>query len=310
MKLIIDTDPGTDDAVAILVALANFDNKEILGITTVAGNVPVEVGTKNALRILEFTGRAQIPVYEGCSKPMSRELVTAEWVHGTDGLNNLDIPTTTLKKQQLSAVDFITKELEESTEKITIGVLGPMTNIGTVIKNNPSIVEKIQKIVFMGGSALRGNTTPVAEFNTYVDPEAAKIVLNSGIEIYMLGLDVTNKSITTESRKEKLKKINNKISDAMLHLMTSLDELPLVKEIYPKGTPVHDLLVSVFLVDPSIFTHKMVNVEVEVDSELTLGQTVVDSLGISDRKTNVNWIYDLDSDEVYNVLFDSANKLK
>ena len=118
MKLIIDTDPGTDDAVAILVALANFDNKEILGITTVAGNVPVEVGTKNALRILEFTGRAEIPVYEGCSKPMSRELVTAEWVHGTDGLNNLDIPTTTLKKQKLSAVDFITKELEESTEKI------------------------------------------------------------------------------------------------------------------------------------------------------------------------------------------------
>jgi len=309
MKLIIDTDPGTDDAVAILVALANFDNKEILGITTVAGNVPVEVGTKNALRILEFTGRTEIPVYEGCSKPMSRELVTAEWVHGTDGLNNLDIPTTTLKKQQLSAVDFITKELEESNEKLTIGVLGPMTNIGTVIKKNPPLVEKIQKIVFMGGSALRGNTTPVAEFNTYVDPEAAKIVLNSGIEIYMLGLDVTHKSITTKPRKEKLKKINNKVSDAMLHLMTSLDELPLVKEIYPEGTPVHDLLVSVFLVDSSIFTHKMVNVEVEVDSELTLGQTVVDSLGISGRKQNVNWVYDLDSDEVYNVLFDSANKL-
>ena len=309
MKLIIDTDPGTDDAVAILVALANFDNKEILGITTVAGNVPVEVGTKNALRILEFTGRTEIPVYEGCSKPMSRELVTAEWVHGTDGLNNLDIPTTTLKKQQLSAVDFITKELEESNEKLTIGVLGPMTNIGTVIKKNPPLVEKIQKIVFMGGSALRGNTTPVAEFNTYVDPEAAKIVLNSGIEIYMLGLDVTHKSITTKPRKEKLKQINNKVSDAMLHLMTSLDELPLVKEIYPEGTPVHDLLVSVFLVDSSIFTHKMVNVEVEVDSELTLGQTVVDSLGISGRKQNVNWVYDLDSDEVYNVLFDSANKL-
>ena len=309
MKLLIDTDPGTDDAVAILVALANFNDKEIIGITTVAGNVPVEVGTKNALRILEFTGRAEIPVYEGCSKPMSRELVTAEWVHGTDGLNNLNIPTTKLQKQKLSAVDFITKKLEESNEKITISILGPMTNIGTVINSNPVLVEKIEKIVFMGGSALRGNTTPVAEFNTYVDPEAAKIVLNAGIEIYMLGLDVTNKSITTKPRKAKLKKINNRVSDAMLHLMTSLDDLPLVKEIYPEGTPVHDLLVSVFLVDPLIFTHKMVNVEVEVDSELTLGQTVVDSLGISGRKPNVNWIYDLDSDEVYNVLFDSANKL-
>ena len=309
MKLLIDTDPGTDDAVAILVALANFDSEEIIGITTVAGNVPVEVGTKNALRILEFTGRAEIPVYEGCSKPISRELVTAEWVHGTDGLNNLNIPNTNLQKQKLSAVDFITKKLEESNEKITISILGPMTNIGTVIKNKPALVGKIEKIVFMGGSALRGNTTPVAEFNTYVDPEAAKIVLNAGIEIYMLGLDVTNKSITTKPRKAKLKKINNRVSDAMLHLMTSLDDLPLVKEIYPEGTPVHDLLVSVFLVEPSIFTYKMVNVEVEVDSELTLGQTVVDSLGISGRKPNVNWIYDLDSDEVYNVLFDSANKL-
>jgi len=309
MKLLIDTDPGTDDAVAILVALANFNNEEIIGITTVAGNVPVEVGTKNALRILEFTGRSEISVYEGCSKPMSRELVTAEWVHGTDGLNNLNIPNTNLQKQKLSAVDFITKKLEESNEKITISILGPMTNIGTVIKNKPALVGKIEKIVFMGGSALRGNTTPVAEFNTYVDPEAAKIVLNAGIEIYMLGLDVTNKSITTKPRKAKLKKINNRVSDAMLHLMTSLDDLPLVKEIYPEGTPVHDLLVSVFLVEPSIFTYKMVNVEVEVDSELTLGQTVVDSLGISGRKPNVNWIYDLDSDEVYNVLFDSANKL-
>ena len=309
MKLLIDTDPGTDDAVAILVALANFNNEEIIGITTVAGNVPVEVGTKNALRILEFTGRSEISVYEGCSKPMSRELVTAEWVHGTDGLNNLNIPNTNLQKQKLSAVDFITKKLEESNEKITISILGPMTNIGTVIKNKPALVGKIEKIVFMGGSALRGNTTPVAEFNTYVDPEAAKIVLNAGIEIYMLGLDVTNKSITTKPRKAKLKKINNRVSDAMLHLMTSLDDLPLVKEIYPEGTPVHDLLVSVFLVEPSIFTYKMVNVEVEVDSELTLGQTVVDSLGISGRKQNVNWVYDLDSDEVYNVLFDSANKL-
>jgi len=309
MKLLIDTDPGTDDAVAIMVALANFDKKEIVGITTVAGNVPVEVGTKNALRILEFTGREEIPVYEGCSKPMVRELVTAEWVHGTDGLNNLDIPTTTLQKQELSAVDFITQLLEESKEKITIGILGPMTNIGTVIKNNPALVEKIEKIVFMGGSALRGNTTPVAEFNTYVDPEAAKIVLNSGVEIYMLGLDVTNKSLTTKSRKEKLIKINNKASNAMLHLMTFLDDLPLVKEKYPDGTPVHDLLVSVFLIDPSIFSYKIVNVEVEVDSELTLGQTVVDSLGISERKPNVNWIYDLNSDKVYSILFDSAKKL-
>ena len=310
MKIIIDTDPGTDDAVAILVALANFDSQEILGITTVAGNVPVKVGTNNALRILEFVGRNEIPVYEGCSEPLNRKLVTAEWVHGTDGLNNLDIPDPTTQKQNESAVEFITRTLQESDDKVTLAVLGPMTNIGMVIKNKPELVNKIEQIVFMGGSALRGNATPVGEFNTYVDPDAAKIVLDSGVKIFMLGLDVTNKSITTAQRKEKLKKINNKVSNAMLHLMTSFDEIPIVKEKFPDGTPVHDLLVTVFLIDSSIFKYKLVNVEVEVDSELTMGQTVVDSDEITDRVKNVNWVFDLDADSIYNVLLDSVIKFK
>ena len=310
MKIIIDTDPGTDDAVAILVALANFDSQEIIGITTVAGNVPVKVGTNNALRILEFVGKTEIPVYEGCSEPLNRKLVTAEWVHGTDGLNNLDIPNATTQKKTDSAVEFITRTLQESDDKVTLAVLGPMTNIGTVIKNKPELVNKIEQIVFMGGSALKGNVTPVGEFNTYVDPEAAKIVLASGAKIFMLGLDVTNKSITTEERKEKLKKINTKVSNAMVHLMTSFDEIPIVKEKFPDGTPVHDLLVTVFLIDSTIFKYKLVNVEVEVDSELTMGQTVVDSDEITDRVKNVNWVFDLDADSIYSVLFDSAVKLK
>lgn len=310
MKIIIDTDPGTDDAVAILVALANFDSQEILGITTVAGNVPVKVGTNNALRILEFVGKNEIPVYEGCSEPLNRKLVTAEWVHGTDGLNNLDIPNATTQKQTDSAVEFITRTLQESDDRVTLAVLGPMTNIGTVIKNKPELVNKIEQIVFMGGSALKGNITPVGEFNTYVDPEAAKIVLDSGAKIFMLGLDVTNKSITTAKRKEKLKKINNKVSNAMVHLMTSFDKIPIVKEKFPDGTPVHDLLVTVFLIDSTIFKYKLVNVEVEVDSELTMGQTVVDSDEITDRVKNVNWVFDLDADSIYSILFNSAMKFK
>jgi len=310
MKIIIDTDPGTDDAVAILVALANFDSQEILGITTVAGNVPVKVGTNNALRILEFVGKNEIPVYEGCSEPLNRKLVTAEWVHGTDGLNNLDIPNATTQKQTDSAVEFITRTLQESDDRVTLAVLGPMTNIGTVIKNKPELVNKIEQIVFMGGSALKGNITPVGEFNTYVDPEAAKIVLDSGAKIFMLGLDVTNKSITTAKRKEKLKKINNKVSNAMVHLMTSFDKIPIVKEKFPDGIPVHDLLVTVFLIDSTIFKYKLVNVEVEVDSELTMGQTVVDSDEITDRVKNVNWVFDLDADSIYSILFNSAMKFK
>ena len=196
MKLIIDTDPGTDDAVAILIALAYFSDEEILGITTVAGNVKVEIGTNNALRILEHADRNKIPVYEGEKAPLERELLTAEWVHGTDGLNFVPFPSPSKEKEKKDAVTFLKESLDNSDEKVTLCVLGPMTNIGKLLQKFPEISTKIEKIIFMGGGAGFGNHTPVAEFNILVDPEAANIVFKSGVELVMMGLDVTHQAIS------------------------------------------------------------------------------------------------------------------
>lgn len=309
MKVIIDTDPGTDDAVAILLALANFNDNEILGITTVSGNVPVERGTHNALRILSLAGRNSIEVYEGCSQPLERELVTAEWVHGNDGLAGLDFPEPDKEKSDTHAVDFIGSAIMESKEKVTIGVLGPMTNIAKSLIEYPDIVKNIEKIVFMGGSAIGGNTTPVAEFNIFVDPQAAKIVLDSGVPLAMMGLGVTQQALASEERMERLKELDTKTALLFNGLMTSLNHIPLVKEKFPNGTPVHDAFVTAYLINPDLIEGIKVNVDVETSSELTMGQTVVDTLGISGKKQNVLWMNNVDSDELFKLIIKSASLL-
>ena len=309
MKVIIDTDPGTDDAVAILLALANFNDNEILGITTVSGNVPVERGTHNALRILSLAGRNSIEVYEGCSQPLERELVTAEWVHGNDGLAGLDFPKPDKEKSDIHAVDFIGSAIMESKEKVTIGVLGPMTNIAKSLIEYPDIVKNIEKIVFMGGSAIGGNTTPVAEFNIFVDPQAAKIVLDSGVPLAMMGLGVTQQALASEERMERLKELDTKTALLFNGLMTSLNHIPLVKEKFPNGTPVHDAFVTAYLINPDLIEGIQVNVDVETSSELTMGQTVVDTLGISGKKQNVLWMNNVDSDELFKLIIKSASLL-
>ena len=309
MKIIIDTDPGTDDAVAILLALANFNDNEILGITTVSGNVPVERGTHNALRILSLAGRNSIEVYEGCSQPLERELVTAEWVHGNDGLAGLDFPEPDKEKSDTHAVDFIGSVIMESKEKVTIGVLGPMTNIAKSLIEYPDIVKNIEKIVFMGGSAIGGNTTPVAEFNIFVDPQAAKIVLDSGVPLAMMGLGVTQQALASEERMERLKELDTKTALLFNGLMTSLNHIPLVKEKFPNGTPVHDAFVTAYLINPDLIEGIQVNVDVETSSELTMGQTVVDTLGISGKKQNVLWMNNVDSDELFKLIIKSASLL-
>jgi len=309
MKVIIDTDPGTDDAVAILLALANFNDNEILGITTVSGNVPVERGTHNALRILSLAGRNSIEVYEGCSQPLERELVTAEWVHGNDGLAGLDFPEPDKEKSDTHAVDFIGSSIMESKEKVTIGVLGPMTNIAKSLIEYPDIVKNIEKIVFMGGSAIGGNTTPVAEFNIFVDPQAAKIVLDSGVPLAMMGLGVTQQALASEERMERLKELDTKTALLFNGLMTSLNHIPLVKEKFPNGTPVHDAFVTAYLINPDLIEGIQVNVDVETSSELTMGQTVVDTLGISGKKQNVLWMNNVDSDELFKLIIKSASLL-
>ena len=216
MKIIIDTDPGTDDAVAILIALAHFSDQEILGITTVAGNVGVKVGTTNALRILEHAGRNNINVYEGESTPLKRELLTAEWVHGTDGLGGVPFPQPSKTEEDLDAVSFLKESISSSEEKVTLCVLGPMTNIGKALIEKPEISDNIEQIIFMGGSAEGGNTTPAAEFNILVDPDATEIVLHSGIKLVMMGLDVTHQAISTSDRIQNISETKTKTSELLV----------------------------------------------------------------------------------------------
>ena len=309
MKFIIDTDPGTDDAVAILIALANFSDEEFLAITTVAGNVTVDVGTKNALRLLEHTNRNNIPVYKGEAKPLSRELTTAEWVHGSDGLNGVDFPNPSKDEESLDAVSYIINLLSNSDEKITICVLGPMTNIGKVLSQDPKLASNIEQIIFMGGGAGFGNTTPVAEFNFFVDPDAVDIVLNSGVKLVMMGLDVTHQAIATKTRLEDILETKTVTSKNIVSLMSSLSNIDIVREIFPDGTPVHDAFVTAYLVDNSLTTGKFVNIEIETKSELSLGQSVIDTNSVTGRKKNVFWMNQVNDDKIFEIIKSATSKL-
>ena len=309
MKLIIDTDPGTDDAVAILIALAYFSDEEILGITTVAGNVKVEIGTNNALRILEHADRNKIPVYEGEKAPLERKLLTAEWVHGTDGLNFVPFPSPSKEKEKKDAVTFLKESLDNSDEKVNLCVLGPMTNIGKLLQKFPEISTKIEKIIFMGGGAGFGNHTPVAEFNILVDPEAANIVFKSGVELVMMGLDVTHQAISTKERLEKIISTNTETGKFLADLMGSLSDIDIVKEKFPNGTPVHDAFVTAYLADNSLTSGEFVNVEVETKSDLTLGQTVVDINNISGRQKNVFWMNKVDDEKLFEIITETAKRI-
>ena len=309
MKIIIDTDPGTDDAVAILIALAHFSDQEILGITTVAGNVGVKVGTINALRILEHAGRNNINVYEGESSPLKRELLTAEWVHGTDGLGGVPFPEPSKTEEDLDAVSFLKQSISSSEEKVTLCVLGPMTNIGKALIEKPEISDNIEQIIFMGGSAEGGNTTPAAEFNILVDPDATEIVLHSGTKLVMMGLDVTHQAISSSDRIQNISETKTKTSQLLIGLMSRLANLEIVKKKFPDGTPVHDAFVTAYLVDSSLTTGNFVNVEVETSSELTLGQTIVDVNEISGRDKNVHWMNKVDDDKLFSIITKTSSLL-
>ena len=309
MKIIIDTDPGTDDAVAILIALAHFSDQEILGITTVAGNVGVKVGTINALRILEHAGRNNINVYEGESSPLKRELLTAEWVHGTDGLGGVPFPEPSKTEEDLDAVSFLKQSISSSEEKVTLCVLGPMTNIGKALIEKPEISDNIEQIIFMGGSATGVNTTPAAEFNILVERDATEIVLHSGTKLVMMGLDVTHQAISSSDRIQNISETKTKTSQLLIGLMSRLANLEIVKKKFPDGTPVHDAFVTAYLVDSSLTTGNFVNVEVETSSELTLGQTIVDVNEISGRDKNVHWMNKVDDDKLFSIITKTSSLL-
>lgn len=307
--IIIDTDPGQDDAVAILLALASPE-LEVLGITAVAGNVPLALTELNARKICELAGRSDIKVYSGAIRPMVRSLVTAEEVHGKTGLDGPVLPDPVMPLQTQHAVDFLVDTfMSHPAGTITLCTLGPLTNVALALVREPRIASRIKQIVAMGGGYFeQGNVTPSAEFNIYVDPHAARIVFEAGIPLTLIPLDCTHQALTTASRVEAFRAMPNASGPAvaaMLDFFERFDE----NKYGTDGGPLHDPCVIAWLLKPSLFTGRLVNVSVECESELTMGATVVDWWGVTKRPRNATVVRSIDAEAFFNLLIDRIAKL-
>ncbi len=300
--IIIDTDPGQDDAVAILLALASPEF-EVLGISCVAGNVPLALTEINARKICELGGRPDIKIYSGADKPLQRKLVTAEHVHGRTGLDGPDLPDPKMPLQKQNAVDFIVETLmKKASGTVTLCVLGPMTNIALALQKEPRIAQRIKQIVAMGGGFFEGgNVTVAAEFNIYVDPQAAQLVLKSGIPLTLIPLDCTHQALTTRVRVEKFRAMKNNTGPAVAALLEFFERFD-EQKYGTDGGPLHDPCVMAWLLKPGMFVSRKVNVEIECESELTMGMTVIDWWGVSDRPKNTTVCRNINADEFFNLL--------
>ncbi len=301
-KIIIDTDPGQDDAVAILLALASPE-LEVLGLTTVAGNVPLSLTTRNARVVCELAGRSDIRVFAGCDRPLARKLVTAEHVHGKTGLDGIALPDPVMPLAGTPAVDFLVETLRaEAVGTVTLCPIGPLTNIATAFRRAPDIVPRVAEIVLMGGAYFEvGNITPTAEFNIYVDPEAADIVFKSGIPIVVMPLDVTHRALTTRARVEGFRNLGTTVGHAVASWTDFFERFDMAK-YGSEGAPLHDPCAIAYLLKPELFTGRHVNVEIETKGEFTLGMTVADWWRVSGREANAMFIGDIDADGFYALL--------
>lgn len=309
-KIIIDTDPGQDDAVAILLALASPEDISVLGIVAVAGNVGLEQNAKNALKIVELAGRTDVRVHAGCARPLRRALVTAEHVHGQTGLDGPDLPEPQKNLEPGHGVDFIIETLLAEPEgTITLCALGPLTNIAMALIKAPQIAGRIKQIVLMGGAYFEvGNITPAAEFNIFVDPEAADVVFRCGAPLVVMPLDVTHQMLGTPERVAAFRALGNQ-SGAAVAAMLGFSERFDLKKYGWDGAPLHDPCVTAYLLAPEIFEGRMCNVEIETSSELTRGMTVADYWHVTDRPRNAMFVRAGDSDAFYALLTERIARL-
>jgi purine nucleosidase len=309
-KIIIDTDPGQDDAVAILLALASPEDVTVMGVTAVAGNVPLPLTEKNARIVCELAGKPETLVFAGCDSPLTRKLVTAEHVHGKTGLDGPKMDDPTMPLQSQHGVDFIIDTLRaHDAGTVTLCPLGPLTNIATAFNKAPDIIEKVQEIVLMGGAYFEvGNITPAAEFNIYVDPEAAKIVFASGVPIVVMPLDVTHHALTTRPRVDAFRALGTKVGD-MVAAWTNFFERFDKEKYGSEGAPLHDPCVIAYLIKPDLFEGRHVNVEIETVSELTLGMTVADWWRVTDRQPNAMFMGNLNAEGFFELLTERLARL-
>ena len=303
--IIIDCDPGQDDAVALFLAMSSPDELEILGITTVAGNVPLKLTQRNARIMCDIAGRLDIPVFAGCKKPMVREAITAEYIHGNTGIDGLDVfePKTPLGERH--AADFIIETLLEGDEaSITLVPTGPLSNMGTAIEKNPAILRHVKEIVIMGGAMREGgNRSPSAEFNILADPQAADIVFSCGRPITVMGLDATHQVLSTRERVARIRVLKNAAAEATAGMLSFFHRYD-SKKYGSAGAPLHDPCTIAWLLEPELFQTRMCNLSVETESELTMGHTAVDFWHVTDRAHNVHWTHAVDADGFFELLTD------
>lgn len=307
--IIVDTDPGQDDAIALLLAFASPE-LEVRAVTTVAGNVPVPLTTRNALRIRALAGADRVPVYRGCPRPMVNELVTAEYVHGATGLDGPDLPEPTSAEEARNAVEFLIAELLAAPDRsMTICLLGPMTNLATAMVIEPGIAGKIEEIVIMGGSLHEGgNITPAAEFNVFVDPHAAHVVFASGVPITLLPLDVTHRVQTTPARVAALEAIDSPVGRAVGAMLDHLARLDVTRFGFA-GYPLHDPCVIAYLLEPDMFTARSGYVSVALEGGPTQGMTVVDWWARDGCLPNAKVMMGIVADGFYSMLADRLGRL-
>lgn len=304
LPIIIDCDPGQDDALALLMALASPDELDILGITTVAGNVPLSLTQRNARIICELAGRSDMRVFAGCSRPMVYDPITAEVVHGGTGINGIDVYEPAMPLQDQHAVDFIVETCLAADRPVTLVPTGPLTNIGMAIAKDPRILDKIDRIVLMGGAMREGgNFSASAEFNILVDPHAAHVVFRSGRPIVAMSLDVTHQVLTTQDRLDRIRALGSEVAIAAHDMLAFFERFDVAK-YGSKGAPLHDPCTIAYLLRPDLFETKHCNVEVEIYSPLTAGHTAVDFWHITDRPKNTEWATKVDVEGFYDLLID------
>lgn len=293
LPVILDCDPGHDDAIALILALASPELK-VLAVTTSAGNQTPDKTLNNALRILTLLGRDDIPVAAGAPKPLARELIIADNVHGESGLDGPKLPDPAFAPQAMTGIELMARCLRESPEPVTLVPTGPLTNIALLLAAHPELKSKIARIVLMGGAAGAGNWTPAAEFNIYVDPEAADMVFKSGIPITMCGLDVTHEAQVMDEDIERVRAITNPVAQCVAGLL----DFFMIYHRDPKwgfaGAPLHDPCTIAWLLAPELFHGVECRVDIETRGEHTVGMTVVDRYGLTGKRANALVLLGLD----------------
>jgi purine nucleosidase len=308
-KIIIDCDPGHDDALAILLALASAEELEVLAITTVAGNVPLALTAANARSVVELAGRRDLPVHAGCARPLVRELVTAEYIHGRTGLDGTDLPAPSLPLAEAHAVDALIELVRRHPPgSVTVCTLGPLTNLALALLKAPDLAPRLKEIVLMGGAIGEGNFTPAAEFNIYVDPHAAKLVFEAGVPLTMLGLDVTHQALVTPARLAAIRALRTPLAAVVGDLLAFYNVYDQTRRGRP-GAPLHDPCTIAWLLRPELFSGRACHVAIETRGEHTLGRTVVDWSGRLEVPANALVIDRIDADGFFGLLTERLARL-